>query len=104
MRRRNFLKSATAAGTGLIFAPYNLSASHSLQNLSFLTEKGNPRMLFPRPSDGFELDITPPGLAWYPAPGAKGYRVLIRDKNGKTAYQKDIPAETVHLPDQILLH
>jgi hypothetical protein len=102
MKRRNFLTSTTVAGAGLVFAPFNLKAINQNNDFTFLTEKGNPHMIFPRPLNGLKVGITPPGLAWYPAPEANAYRVEIKNEKGRIAYQKDIPAETVHLPDQVL--
>jgi len=102
MKRRQFLASTAAAGTGIYVAPFSLNALNFQESLSFLTGKGSPQMLFPTPPDGFTLGISPPGLAWYPAPNAAGYRVEIKKDNGPVVYQKDIPPETVHLPDRIL--
>jgi len=101
MKRRNFLKVNTISGIGLTTVPFNSFTFGYQDGLSFLAEKGNPGMLYPRPLDGIELEISPPGLAWYPAEGAFRYRIEIQDLKG-IVYQKDIGKETVHLPHKIL--
>ena len=47
--------------------------------MKFLTKRTNDAMLFPRPADGEQVQISPPGLAWLPAEGACDYRVEIRN-------------------------
>ena len=47
------------------------------------------------------MEISPPGLAWSPVPGARRYDVEIRDEGGRTVH-RDTVEETVHLPPQVL--
>jgi hypothetical protein len=69
--------------------------------MRFLKEKSGDSMLFPRPEDGREVRISPPGFTWLPAEGAFGYRVEVY-ANGSTVYQKTIGTDPVHLPDVVL--
>jgi len=59
-------------------------------------------MLFPRPTDGARLLITPVGLAWLPCPKAADYRVEIFYKDGSRIYTRQVGKDPVHLPDRIL--
>jgi len=70
--------------------------------MKFLTERTNDTMLFPRPADGAEVQISPPGLAWLPADGASGYCVEIRNDNSALVYEKTVESTPVHLPDKVL--
>lgn len=70
--------------------------------MKFSTERTNDAMLFPRPADGEEVQISPPGLTWLPAEGASDYRVEIRNSNGVLVYEKPTGSVPVHLPDKVL--
>jgi len=102
MDRREFLKTTGVVGVGLGMGwPEGMLEGKEL-DMTFLTEKSSDRMLFPRPLDGLDVHITPPGLAWLPAEGAANYRVEVHTAGGKAVYEKVVGADPVHLPDQVL--
>jgi hypothetical protein len=70
--------------------------------MEFLREKTRDSMLFPRPLDGLQVEISPPGFSWLPAEGAGGYRLEIHRADGGVVYEKAIGSDPVHLPDVVL--
>lgn len=59
---------------------------------------------YPRPLDGENLDVSPPGFCWWPA-GARGrvrYRLKIVDAAGTTAYESPMIDDPAHAPTQVL--
>jgi len=60
------------------------------------------RALLMQPPEGAEVAINPPGFAWWRAPGAAGYRLLVRDAAGKSAYESPLLRDPVHLPTRTL--
>ena len=100
MDRREFLKIAGGVGVGMGLFGYQIEGREL--DMDFLTEKSSDRMLFPRPLDGIDVNITPPGLAWLPAEGAADYRVVVHKAGGGLVYEKNVGADPVHLPDQVL--
>lgn len=60
------------------------------------------RALFPTPPDGAAVGINPPGLAWWRAPGAKAYRVVISSPSGRAVYEAGGLPDPVHLPSRTL--
>lgn len=102
MDRREFLKTTGVVGIGLGVGWPEYSLEGRELDMDFLSEKSSDRMLFPRPLDGIEVNITPPGLAWLPAEGAANYRVEVRKAGGGLVYEKEVGDDPVHLPDQVL--
>jgi hypothetical protein len=101
MNRREFVKSACAAGTGISFKSARLAGA-APDRAEFLKSKTEDAMLFPGPADGACVAVTPAGLAWLPCPGSAGYRIEIFRKNGGRVYEKSIGSDPVHLPDHVL--
>jgi hypothetical protein len=60
------------------------------------------RALFPTPADGAAPAVNPPGFAWWRAPGAAAYRLVIRDASGRAAYETAGLPDPVHLPPRTL--
>lgn len=60
------------------------------------------RALFPTPPDGATVGINPPGFAWWRAPGAAAYRLVILDSAGRQVYEAGGMADPVHLPSRVL--
>lgn len=102
MKRRHFLITTGAAGAGLAAGVPDGLAAVSKQRMEFLKEQSRDSMLFPRPLDGAEVKITPPGFAWMPAKGASTYRIEIHKKDGGLVYNKIIGKDPGHLPDVVL--
>jgi hypothetical protein len=104
MKRREFIVTTSLAGAGSYSMAWLKDGQrHSPGgNISFLREKTDQRMLFPRPPDGHRLDISPPGFCWYPAEGASDYVIRILNDSGKIIYEKPTGADPVHLPDIVL--
>jgi len=88
--RRVFLTGVPGAGLSLFGAAQTQFPSAA-----------QPRTLFPQPADGAEASINPPGFGWWRAPGAAGYRLVIRG-SGKTIYRSPALKDPVHLPDRTL--
>jgi hypothetical protein len=61
------------------------------------------RALFPTPLDGATVGINPPGFAWWRAPGAAAYRLVISDSAGRQVYEAGGMPDPVHLPSRVLL-
>jgi len=101
MKRRTFIQVGGAVGiSGAL--PWTDFCAAAAAPAQFLTERSSGRMLFPRPTDGARLPITPVGLAWLPCPKAADYRVDISHKNGSQIYTRQVGKDPVHLPDRIL--
>lgn len=62
------------------------------------------RACFPKPFDGQELDITPPGFCWWRAgkAGEVRYRLRVMGKSGAVAYESPVTEWTAHVPDRSL--
>lgn len=62
------------------------------------------RGCFPKPFDGQELDITPPGFCWWRAgkPGEMKYRLRVTAQSGKVAHESPITEWTAHVPERAL--
>lgn len=101
MRRRSFIKSTAASGIGLMVPWHGLTAEAG-ESAGFLQRRTSGRMLFPRPRHGEAFDISPPGLAWLPAPAAANYRVEIFSEGDRRLYCKNAGPDPVHCPDQVL--
>jgi len=101
MKRRTFIQAGGAVGISgaLPWLDFCVAAAAPGQ---FLTERSSGRMLFPRPSDGARLPITPVGLAWLPCPKAADYQVEISHKDGSQIYTRKVGKDPVHLPDRVL--
>jgi hypothetical protein len=57
--------------------------------------------LFPTPAAGSEVGINPPGFAWWRAPRAASYRLLVRTAAGRPIYESEdlpYPAEVPREP------
>jgi len=91
LRRRDFLHGAAAP---LLVPPKALCAAVAFP------QTPPPRGLFPRPANGAAAGVNPPGFAWWRAPGASGYRLVVRDTSGKTVYESPRLLDPVHLPDR----
>ena len=93
----------TTGAFGLSTAiPWEISTAQERGSAAFLRERNSHRMLFPRPQNGAEFDISPVGLAWLPCPSASGYRVEIFDAGGHRIYSKEAGADPLHCPDRVL--
>ncbi len=101
MNRRAFLKTTGVVGVGLGVGWPEGMIEGKESDMAFLSEKSSDRMLFPRPLDGIDVNITPPGLAWLPAEGAANYRVEVRKAGGGLVYKKEVGVDPVHLPDLV---
>ena len=101
MRRRTFIKTTGAMGLSAAM-PWGGLAAEAAEGSSFLEKKSSDRMLFPRPHDGAEVDISPVGLAWLPCPSAADYRVEIFDAGGSRVYSNSAGKDPVHCPDRVL--
>ncbi len=101
MKRRTFLQTTGALGLSAAM-PCNLSSAQERRPAGFLKTKTSDGMLFPRPRDGEESDLSPVGLAWLPCPGAASYRVDIFDEGGDRVYSSSAGADPVHCPDRVL--
>ena len=66
--------------------------------VAFPSTPPSDRALFPQPRDGESVAINPPGFAWWRAPGAAMYRLLIWDDQGREVYQAPYLTDPVHLP------
>ena len=64
--------------------------------------KAPNRALFPRPEDGVEVGVNPPGFAWWRTDGVTAYRVTVRDSSGAIAYRSSLLEDPVHLPNRVL--
>jgi hypothetical protein len=60
-------------------------------------DRQSPRALFPTPADRATVAINPPGFAWWRAPGAAQYRLVIPG-----VYQSPLLPDPVHLPSVTL--
>ena len=100
MKRRTFIKTTGAAGLSVVL-PWEAATARARQSSAFPKEKTSDRMLFPRPHDGAEVEISPVGLAWLPCPSAGAYRVEIFDKSGGRLYRAAAGKEPVHCPDRV---
>jgi len=62
------------------------------------------RSCYPRPRDGEELDVSPPGFCWWRAAerGEARYRLTVTDAAGKTAYESPLLDDPAHLPPDVL--
>lgn len=100
MKRRTFIKTAGALGFSAA-VPWADAFAQQKDAVAFLTQKTSDQMLFPRPQDGAELQISPVGLAWLPCPQAASYRVEIFDEGHRRVYRKDVGTDPVHCPDQV---
>ena len=100
MKRRTFIKTTGALGLS-VAVPWGAALGRE-GRAAFLTAKTSDRMLFPRPTYGAELAISPVGLAWLPCPGTVGYRVEIFDAGGERVYRKEAGKDPVHCPDRVL--
>jgi len=65
-------------------------------------EQQAERALFMQPPDGAEPAVNPPGFAWWRAPGAASYRLVVRDAAGKVVYEAADLKDPVHLPGRVL--
>jgi len=101
MKRRTFLQTTGALGLGAAVPGY-LAAAQGKRPAGFLKTKTSDGMLFPRPQDGQECDLSPVGLAWLPCPGAASYRVDIFEAGGKRIHSRDVGADPVHCPERVL--
>jgi hypothetical protein len=70
--------------------------------VSFPSAPPNDRAVFPQPRNGETVAINPPGFAWWRAPGAAMYRLLIWDDQGREVYQAPYLTDPVHLPTRPL--
>lgn len=101
MKRRTFLQTTGVWGLSAAM-PWHLSSAQERRPAGFLTTKTADGMLFPRPEDGAEVDISPVGLAWLPCPAAASYRVDIFDEGPSRIYSRNVGADPVHCPDRVL--
>ena len=99
INRRDFIKTSSLIG---LSSTFHWASAKESSRTSFLTEKVSDHMLFARPQNGAQLDISPVGLAWLPCPNAKQYRVEIRNASNQLVYNKTIASDPVHLPDKVL--
>jgi len=100
MKRRTFIKATGAFGLSTALPCVNVFGREK-NTAEFLTKRSSGRMLFPRPSNGAELLISPVGLAWLPCPPAADYRIDIFEKNGNRIYSENVGRDPVHLPDRV---
>ncbi len=100
MKRRTFIKATGAFGLSATL-PWPILHAREQKTVEFLKERSSGRMLFPRPTNGVKLPISPVGLAWLPCLKAEEYRVDIFDKNGSRIYGKNVGKDPVHLPDRV---
>ena len=103
MKRRHFIQTtATTAIAGLISIDQLTAQVISVKPIDFLQEQQENNMLYPHPLDGQEVEITPAGLSWFPAPGSSGYRVVIENTDGKSVYEAKTGDDPAHLPSEVL--
>ena len=79
-------------------APAGLRAA----GVSFPGAPVNDRVLFPQPADGAVAASSPPGFAWWRAPGAANYRVGIWNRAGQQVWQAVGLKDPVNLPRIVL--
>lgn len=62
------------------------------------------RGCYPKPFDGQELDITPPGFCWWRAAkhGEVKYRLRVMGQSGAIAYESPLTEMTAHVPSKAL--
>ncbi len=75
-----------------------LARLRGLAAAAFPASPPGDRALFPQPQDGETVSINPPGFAWWRAPGAAMYRLLIWNERGEEVYQAPYLRDPVHLP------
>jgi hypothetical protein len=68
----------------------------------FSRDRPRGNMAIPRPVDGENVAINPPGFVWNPAEGASSYRIEICDSQGQEIYATHSITDPLHLPDQKL--
>jgi hypothetical protein len=101
MKRRTFIKTTGAWGLGSALN-WTVPEARASELGEFPKQRSSDRMLYPRPRDGAQVNITPVGLAWIPFPDAAGYRVEIFTSSGRLAYERELNRDPVHLPDRVL--
>lgn len=79
-----------------------LARLHGHAAIAFPASAPSDRAVFPQPQNGEIVAINPPGFAWWRAPGAAMYRLLIWDEMGREVYQAPYLTDPVHLPAQPL--
>ena len=99
MKRRTFIKTTGAVGLNAAL-PWGGLCAQTSRSGEFLRKKTSDSMLFPRPSDGAALAISPVGLAWLPCPKARDYQVDIFEAGGSRIYSERVGGDPVHLPDR----
>ncbi len=94
LTRRRLLVSAAAFSTAV--------RSIGQGTAAFPSSPPNDRVLFPQPPDGDVAGVNPPGFAWWRAPGAASYTLLICNGKGAEVYRSSPLSDPVHLPGTTL--
>ncbi len=94
LTRRDFFAAAGALSAAL--------RSPGQGKVEFPSSPPNERVLFPQPRDGDVVGINPPGFAWWRAPGAAHYRLVIFNGKADEVYRSSPLTDPVHLPSATL--